>query len=268
MPLGRPGVHAPTGVGQQLGPARPRLVGQPQVAAGVDAHTHLGLGQGEDGVLGGDPDVGHEHQLETEAEAVSLDGGHHRLGQLGEDLEALVGPADALVVIPRLLGRGPPGDPVLGHPQVDAGAEGPTLAPQHHGPHPLVEADLVGPGAQLAGRLPTPGVELLRVVEGEDGDVVFDLEIEVPLILGHDGRGPEHFSQLRSGAATSCTTPGLTSGQYSMAPDRLPCVVPVLRAGVLSGGIRCAPRRTGRPDATAGRRRLSGRPGRARPCPG
>ncbi len=205
--LGGAGVDPPTREGQQLGPSRPDLVGQPQVAAGVDAHAHLGLGQGEDGVLGGHPDVGHEHELEAEAQAVALHGGHDRLGELGEDLEALVRPPDALVVIARLLGRGAAGDPVLGHPQVDPGAEGPAFAAEHHGAHPLVETDLVGAGPELAGRLPAPGVELVGPVEGEHGHVPLDLQVELPFVLGDDGRGPEHEHSDRAAAGRRCDPP-------------------------------------------------------------
>ncbi len=191
------GVDAPTREGQQLGPARPDLVRQPEVPAGVDAHPHLRLGQREQGVLGRHPDVGHEHELEAEAEAVALHGGHDRLGQLGEDLEALVGPADALVVIARLLGRGATRDPVLGHAQVDAGAEGPALGLDQQDADAVVEADPVGQDAQLPGGLPRPHVELLGVVERQGADaraVVGHVQAELPVLLGEhrfgaDGHG-------------------------------------------------------------------------------
>jgi hypothetical protein len=98
-----------------------------------------------------------------------------------------MGPPDALVVVARLLRRGPPRDPVLGHPQVDPGTEGPALAPQDDGPHPLVEPDLVGPGPELAGGLPTPGVQLVGAVQAEDGDMSLHRQVEMPLVLGDDG---------------------------------------------------------------------------------
>jgi hypothetical protein len=107
-----------------------------------------------------------------EAEAVALDGGHRGLGQLGEDPEALVHPAQALVVVAHLLGRGAPGHPVLGH------------APDHHHPDVVVEADPVGQRTELAGGLPAPGVELVREVIGQSGDAVAaDVESELPLLL-------------------------------------------------------------------------------------
>ena len=169
-PLGGGGVDAPAGERQQLGVAGADLVGQTEVAPGVDGHAHLRLGQREQGVVGRHPDVAHERELESEAEAVALDGADDRLGQLVEDAEALVHPADALVVVAHLLGRGAPGHPVLGHAQVDAGAEGPALGLDHEDADTVVEAGPVGEDAQLARRLPRPHVELLGVVEREGAD--------------------------------------------------------------------------------------------------
>ena len=181
------GVDAATGQREQLGVAGTDLVGQAEVAAGVDGDADLRLGQGEEGVVGRHPDVAHERELEAEAEAVALHGGDDRLGQVVEDPEALVHPADALVVVAHLLGRRAAGDPVLGHAEVDAGAEGPALGLDQEDADAVVEAGPVGQDAELARGLPRPHVELLGVVEREGADagaVLRRLEAELPVLLG------------------------------------------------------------------------------------
>ena len=202
-PLGLRGVDAPAGEGQQLGLAGPDLVGQPEVAAGVDGHADLGLGQGEDGVVGRHPDVAHERELEAEAEAVALHGAHDRLGQLVEDPEALVHPADALVVVAHLLGRRAAGDPVLGHAEVDAGAEGPALGLDHEDPDAVVEADPVGQGAELARGLPGPHVELLGVVEREGADAAS----RPPAARGAAASRPRAAPARCESASAGCSSP-------------------------------------------------------------
>ena len=195
--LGGAGVDPATGEGEQLGPARPDLVGQAQVATGVDAHPDLGLGQGEHGVLGGDADVGHEHQLEAEPEAVALHGRHDGLGELGEDLEPLVGPADALVVIARLLGRRPAGHPVLGH------ARGRSRR-RRRGPRPAATTTRTRSSKRIwSARAPSWRVDSQLQALSLSGRLrvrtatwSLDLEVEVPLVLGDDGGRPEHGAPI------------------------------------------------------------------------
>ncbi len=192
--LGLGGRDAATGEGEQLGVAGTDLVGQPEVAAGIDGHADLCLGQGEERVVGRHPDVAHEGELEAEAEAVALDGGHDRLGQVVEDAEALVHPADALVVVAHLLGRGAARDPVLGHAEIDAGAEGPTLGLDQEDADAVIEAGAVGQDAQLPRGLPGPHVQLLGVVEGEGADaraVLGRLEAQLPVLLGEHRVGAD-----------------------------------------------------------------------------
>ena len=186
------GVDATARQGEQLGVAGTDLVGQAEVAAGVDGHADLGLGQREEGVVGRHPDVAHEGELEAEAEAVALDGGDDRLGQLVEDPEALVHPADALVVVAHLLGRRAARHPVLGHAEVDAGAEGPALGLDQEDADAVVEAGPVGQDAELPRGLPRPHVELLGVVEREGADagaVLRGVEAQLPVLLGEHRLG-------------------------------------------------------------------------------
>ncbi len=154
----------------------------------------LGLGQGEDGVVGRHPDVAHEGELEAEAEAVAVHRADDGLGQLVEDPEALVHPADALVVVAHLLRRRAPGHPVLGHAEVDPGAEGPALGLDHEDADAVVEAGAVGQDAELPRGLPGPHVQLLGVVEGQGADAAAvgrRFEAELPVVLGQHGLGAD-----------------------------------------------------------------------------
>ena len=127
--LGLCGCDATTGQCEQFGVAGTDFVSEPEITAGVDGDADLRLGQREEGVVRRHPDVAHQRQLESEAEAVALHGADDRLRQVVEDAEALVHPADALVVVAHLLGGRASRDPVLGHAQVDPGAEGSALRP-------------------------------------------------------------------------------------------------------------------------------------------
>lgn len=106
-------------------------------------------------------------------------------------------PADPLVVVAHLFGRRAAGDPVLGHTEIDAGAEGPALGLDHQDADVVAEADTVGQHTELAGGLPAPGVELVRQVVGEGGDAAgLDTEGELPLVLGQDRFGADRHSGL------------------------------------------------------------------------
>ena len=190
--FGGGGADAAAGQGQQLGVPRSDLVGQAQVSPRVDRNPDLGLGQSEDGIVRGHPDVAHEGELEAEAQAVAVHRGDDRLGQVVEDPEALVHPPNALVVIADLLRRRPPGHPVLGHTEVDPGTEGPALGLDHEDTDAVVEAAAVGHDAELPGGLPRPHVELLGVVERERADAAAvrrRLEAHLPVLLGQHGFG-------------------------------------------------------------------------------
>src|SRR3972149_2693361 len=53
-------------------------------AAGGGRGAVAGLRQREDGVVGAEPDVGSEGELQAGAPRLTLDGGEHRTGQIGE----------------------------------------------------------------------------------------------------------------------------------------------------------------------------------------
>jgi hypothetical protein len=121
--------------------------------------------------------------------------GDDRLWQVGEGVEALVHPAQALVEVLCPLGLRPAGDPVLGHPEIDSGAEGTPLGTKYDDADRGVEADLVGPFPELSGGLPGPRVELVRMVERQRRDPVRDVELEHPVGLGLDGLHAHHVSK-------------------------------------------------------------------------
>ena len=162
---GRGGVDAPAGHGEELGPPGADLLGQAQVAAGVEGHAERRLGQGERGVVGRHPQVAHHGELEASAQAVALDRHHHGLGQVRQHLEALVDPADALVGVAHPLGGRAALDAVVEEAAVDAGAERVARGPQHDDADLGVEAELVGPVGDGPGGVPPPGVARLGSVE-------------------------------------------------------------------------------------------------------
>ena len=220
--FGRRRVDAPAGEREQLGVAGTHLVGQPQVATRIDGHAHLRLGEGEQGVVGRHPDVAHERELEAEAEAVPLDRADDRLRQLVEDAEALVHPADALVVVAHLLGGRAPGHPVLGHAEVHAGAEGAALGLDHEDADAVVEAGTVGEDAQLARRLPRPHVQLLGVVEREGADaraVLGGIEAELPVVLGQHRLGADRHGGLLPPLLDRCRCGAPIESDLQGAPD-------------------------------------------------
>src|SRR5262245_978827 len=185
-------------------PAGADLADQAQVAAGVERDADARLGQAEARVVGRDAQVAHHRDLEPGAEATAVDRHDHGLREVREDVEALVDPPEALVVVPHLLGRRAAGDAVLGHAEVDAGAEGAPLGPHDHDAHAGREADLVGPGPELARGLPAPGVELVGAREDDRRDRAVDLESDVLLALAHRGpprrdRDPAPRAGVRAG---------------------------------------------------------------------
>ena len=142
-----------------------------------------------------------ERELEAETEAVALHGGDDRLGQVMEDAEALVHPADALVVVAHLLGRRASGDPVLGHAEVDTGAESPALGLDQEDADAVIEAGAIGQDAELARGLPGPHVQLLGVVERQGADaraVLGCLEAQLPVLFGEHRFGADGHCWLSS----------------------------------------------------------------------
>lgn len=79
----RPRVDAAARQREELGPARARLARDPQIATRVDGDPEPRLRQREHRVVGRDPHIGHQRQLEADAEAVALYGRDDGLRQAG-----------------------------------------------------------------------------------------------------------------------------------------------------------------------------------------
>ncbi len=195
-------MRRPVNASSRVQPAPSSVTSRRSPPASIETPT-LRLGQRELRVVGGDADVAHHRDLEARAEAVAVDRHQHRLRQVREHVEALVHPAEALVVVARLLGRRAAGDAVLGHAEVHARAEGAPLGAHDHHAHVVAEAQRVGVRRDLPRGLPAPGVELLGPVQHERGDRAVHGEIDV--------RGRIRHSSA-NGPLPSCSRIGTKSG--------------------------------------------------------
>ena len=150
------------------------LAGQAVDAHGAGDQTTPRFGQSELGVLGGHDDVAGQGQLQATAEGEAVDPGDDRLDDVVPVLEA--GDAGQLGRRCRLLlGQGVPHG--RGPPQVAPGAERSLAgAGQHRNPEVVVGLETIDGLAERHVSVVVEGVQALRAVYGDAGDVVGDLE--------------------------------------------------------------------------------------------
>jgi hypothetical protein len=153
---------------------RPTCSHQKARAAG---EPDIDLRHGEIGVVGCDHDVAGEHQHEARADCRPVHGGDDRLGAVRHRVEELAHQAIVTGIVARFVHQV---DPLL---EVGAGGKRVAGRRQDGDADVVAIADRVEDGDQLLARAPVLGVHG-RTIEGDRGDAVGDIEVELLEIHG------------------------------------------------------------------------------------
>ena len=167
-----------------LGPGRADEPGQPLGAAPTGDHPEQHFGQAQPGVLGADPEVAGQRQLQPASQRVAVDGGDGGPGQTGQ------GPERAGEVRPHGAGVG-----AIELDDVGTGGKDPPAAPQHHRAG-RVGGQALGDGEDLPEHRAGEGVGL-GPVQPDQGDAV------VASLEDHEGVGHQAAPYLTGRPATT-----------------------------------------------------------------